>query len=1501
MRAIRTTLRALGILTAILVCLLVLAILVSQTSWFRDWLRRYAMREAAQFVNGQLLIGRVEGGLWGGVQLHDVRVARDGETVVGLDVLELEYSIVDFIRDGIAIRRVELVAPVVHLRREGDVWNVSTLLVPQPPSDPDAPGTTFRVDAIRLRDGVVTVDDPACPPPTPGCLPARVEALRLEGRLASSPEALETWVDDASFQTSEPVLAVRRLAAALRMTDDDLDVTGIEVRTVASALEGHASVRDYASAPVIDASVAALPLAMAEVARFVPQVAASGLSPSIRLSARGPLDALRVQLDTTSDAGGVQAALVVDATTPTYGAEGTASVRELDLAPWLGDPAQRTRLTATASLDVTGRDVASLTGTVTVKATGLEAQGYAVERLDARAVIADGVADIAADAHAYGAALTSAGTVRLPASAEADVDVSLAGTLRGVDVSRLPRQLGAPPLATNVSLGYRVSGTPSRLDASVTFKPSTIDTMTIAGGSTASVQVRGEVIGYDVRADVSGLDVQRLGQVLDVAAIDAPAYASDIDGRVAVAGQGITLATADARAELHVAESAIGGARIPDLRATAALSRGALAAHAVGQVADVRPELYAGRDDVAGRVSGQFDVSASVPDVAADVDLRSVDARVEVTLDPSDVGGVAIDEAQLSATLESGVGEIRALRVVSPVVELDASGPVVIAGQDASRLTYEVTVKDVGALADLAGVQGMAGRAHVRGVMHGPPSLLVAEGRLSADDLVYADTGGVERVSGGYQVTLPEQDVARLAAKVDIDAERVEVSGTRLDTVSVEGAYAGKVASFDVNLAQDDLQAGASGRAELLDSAQVVTLSRLEARAPRMAWALAPDAVARVRHEAGRVDLEGLRLADGQQALEIDGAMQLPSEDVAFTADGLRVRATAVDIAPLGERFAPEQQLAGRLDLDVELAGTLDAGAGNGHVTVRAGSVRGFAFDELAADAAIAEGTATIDATLQQAPGSGLTLKGRLPTTRGGSTSVPVSSPQPAPIDLTIGGPGIDLAVVEGVTSQVDDVRGRLIVNAHVGGTLEQPVVDGMIGIRDGAFHVPRVNAAYGDVQAEVHVSPDAVRVERLALHDARGNALRVSGTLALSGTTVDDVQLLAKASEFRVLDNELGDVRLTADLAVSGTMDAPVVRGAIELPSSRVDIDRLLVALAEEDADLPRNDEDYVYTPAYEVPRAVDATVEPPPVIDTDEVDQADRTDVADEPQDPPADDPVAVPAGDGAAPAQPGLLEAATLDVRLVVPDDLVIRGDDVRVADGPSLGDLNITVGADLTATSEPGSPLVLAGAITTVRGYYDFQGRRFTVVRDGTVRFDGPDITDPSLDIAATRDISGVEARIAVLGTAQQPRLELSSTPSLDEADILALIVFNRPLDDLGSGEQVSLAQRAGELVGGRLTGGLSTSLRDAIGVDQFEVDAFSSAGPNVTLGNRLGERIYVRIRQQLGAQDVSQLLLEYELLRNLRLQTSVAQGGRTNRSPGQRIERNGIDLLYFFYY
>ena len=114
---------------------------------------------------------------------------------------------------------------------------------------------------------------------------------------------------------------------------------------------------------------------------------------------------------------------------------------------------------------------------------------------------------------------------------------------------------------------------------------------------------------------------------------------------------------------------------------------------------------------------------------------------------------------------------------------------------------------------------------------------------------------------------------------------------------------------------------------------------------------------------------------------------------------------------------------------------------------------------------------------------------------------------------------------------------------------------------------------------------------------------------------------------------------------------------------------------------------------------------------------------------------------------PGHVGLMETLQIDVRLTVPNDLVVEGErPAGRSDGPiSLGALNVTLGGDLYRHQVPDDQLRLYGAVNTVRGTYDFQGRRFEILRDGTVRFDGLDDFDPELDIRTQRIIQGGRRR------------------------------------------------------------------------------------------------------------------------------------------------------------
>jgi autotransporter translocation and assembly factor TamB len=132
--------------------------------------------------------------------------------------------------------------------------------------------------------------------------------------------------------------------------------------------------------------------------------------------------------------------------------------------------------------------------------------------------------------------------------------------------------------------------------------------------------------------------------------------------------------------------------------------------------------------------------------------------------------------------------------------------------------------------------------------------------------------------------------------------------------------------------------------------------------------------------------------------------------------------------------------------------------------------------------------------------------------------------------------------------------------------------------------------------------------------------------------------------------------------------------------------------------------------------------------------------------------------------------------------------------------------------------------------------------------------------------------------------------------------LSLIVFNQPINSLGEGQQVSLAQRAQQLATGALAGELAASVGNALGLDTFEINTApdSGAAASLTVGQQLGQNLYVKVEQAIGGTSQTSFILEYELTKWLRLRTNVLQG--TNTQPlFQRAQGSGVDLLFFFSY
>ena len=106
----RRTLRVVALVGTLIVGVIAFALIVSQTPWFRDWLRKYVVRQAAQYVDGSLTIGSLRGNLFTGVELGDIGIDVNGERVVTLKQVEIKYSIGELVAQGMTVREIQAVA-----------------------------------------------------------------------------------------------------------------------------------------------------------------------------------------------------------------------------------------------------------------------------------------------------------------------------------------------------------------------------------------------------------------------------------------------------------------------------------------------------------------------------------------------------------------------------------------------------------------------------------------------------------------------------------------------------------------------------------------------------------------------------------------------------------------------------------------------------------------------------------------------------------------------------------------------------------------------------------------------------------------------------------------------------------------------------------------------------------------------------------------------------------------------------------------------------------------------------------------------------------------------------------------------------------------------------------------------------------------------------------------------------------------------------------------------
>ena len=1461
MHIARRPLRVLVIVLTLVVGAAATGLVTTQTVWFKHWLKGYIERQANLYLDGTLSIERLGGNLFSGIDLENVRVSLAERDLVAARHLRLRYSIWELISKGISIAEIELNQPVLALRRDADGWEISRLIKRQEQeADRKGPAYPIAVRTIVLRDASISIDGSVIPGVD---VPRQLDKIDATLSFDYQPVHYAIEITNLAFRGSNPSFSLNRLTGRLAVKDDTLFLDKVAVQTAESRLSLDGAVQHYLTRPQFNVQLASQKLSLPELSTVIPSLAAIDLQPSFDLKIAGPMDRLNVDMNIHSSAGELSGRLTTDLMAPRYAATGDVSVRSLNLLPLFPDARQQTDITGSAKIDLSTEslsDIDGVAGRVSIDAPRVVAAGYAADAIQANADIRGRRIALRGRASAYGARATAAGSVILQGHTT-PLSYELKGRVDQLDLRKLPRSLNLPPAETRVNADYYARGTeppagtsPRTVNAELRFRESTVPGAHIAGGSTAAITLRGTDLSYQADATLADVDLQVIGEAFAVPVLANERYNSQLHGHVTVNGHGTEPQTMQVAAEGQLHDSTILGGQLPQLNFTAQLESDTLHATVQGAFRGFDPAALSQKPTLQGSIAGTAAVDATLTGVSAGVSEDRIEGSGRVSLDPSTVGELEISKASLDGDYRNRVAEIRTLEVTSRDLNVQAAGTLALDETGQSNLHVQADSPDletVGALFDVP----VIGIGRVDATVTGNRSELQAKGTVVGNGVKYQENGALT-ASSEFTASVPDLDVKRAVVDATTEATFVTVAGQNINELSARTAYEDNRVVFDATARQPERSLGIAGALELHPEHQEVHLERLALNTRGMQWQLAAGSSTAIKYGGDAVTVTDLALVSGQQQITASGSLGQP-------ADALKVSMTNVDLANLDALLLRPPQLTGRVNASGTVTGAIKAPAVDAEFAVSQGGFRDFRYDTFSGTVKYSGQGLSIDSRLQQNATQWITAKGYLPaamfkatTDAGGSgAGSHVTAAAEDRIDLIVDSSPIDLGIVQGFTTALTEVTGSLEAHVRVSGSAEDPHPEGVITIQNGAATVAPVGVHYTDIAGRIDLQPDRVHIDAIRVLDNHDSPLTIAGDIALHERELGAVSLKLEADDFKVIDNEMGNVRIASRLAITGELRAPRLEGSLDVTTGQLNLDEL-IALTGPSA--------YATTPT-----------------------EFETTAVTDPGQVPP-----------------PGVFDAMRLAVTIKVPNDLIVKASDLRAGGAPiGMGALNLTLGGDLRATKEAGAPVVIVGSVNTVRGTYDFQGRRFDILRDGAVRFDGTDLMNPVLDLRTRRLIQGVEAKVNIRGTLKEPEIELSSTPPLEQADILSLIVFNQPINQLGEGQQISLAARAQSLAAGALVGQITQSIGGALNLDTFEINLApeTGGGPQITLGQQLGQSLFVKVQQGIGDDAGTNFILEYELQEWLRLQSNVLQNASTQQSVFRRAPSTGADLIFFFSY
>lgn len=818
------------------------------------------------------------------------------------------------------------------------------------------------------------------------------------------------------------------------------------------------------------------------------------------------------------------------------------------------------------------------------------------------------------------------------------------------------------------------------------------------------------------------------------------------------------------------------------------------------------------------------------------VSLDELDSTMKVTLLPSRVGDLPEAQGQFAGAVRHGRLTVDTLSLQARDTMLTAQGAIdVLRDTPGGNLTYSLDAKDLTPWLALFHQQGK-GAITLRGNASGTLQALQLTGNAHLADLGLAK---YSLQSGIVTYTLnglgsPQAHGQATAVLTQMDAG----IAWRTATLTLDLAGTQPLAIHTSFTGQDTRQQTQHIKAQLQYTPQSiqVLLKDINIQLPTGTWRMPQPASISMQQQT--ITIENLRLQRADSAVSAEGSVSF------IGAQNLHLQVTRLPLADLRMLWAADPQVSGHVSATAEIQGSAAQPEIEANVTTSALTVTGSTYAGLTAQLTYRQPKLQLSAALRQDVTHTLSVNGGVPLLLSWAGSFSATAGGEG--DFRVQSNGLNLAFLNVLMPSTEDVQGILGLDMQLRGPLNALVPTGQAWVKNGQVRAAKLGLVFTEVGAEAQLTPDAVRLSSLHVRSGEG-LLTGNGRIGVQAYTVTAIDMRFNADKFQVLNTGQYVGTVSGQLSGSGSLEHPVLRGTLDLHGTTLRPD---IALLRSGPPPP----DPTITVVHSGPTL-------PTTSPTSGALSLSRPSAQSQPSNHPT--------------ATDTLFDRLEMDVAVTIPRNTWVQ-----------LDEGTIEFMGQVRARKNSNEPFVLIGSIETVRGWYSLYGRKFRVER-GEIRFTGATPIDPSLDVVAQYTLPQYSVEVVVSGTARTPSVTLRSEPSLEQADIVSLLILGKPTNALNASEKTSLQSQALQTAAGYIASDLRRSLAQELGVENLELDVGSTLDQSrIGAGKYLSEDIFVSTSQQLGNKAGREFSIEYYLNQHWQIKATTTDRGD-----------DGIDVLW----